>query len=123
MRTLLVAAALLVFAGSAYAAIPKHPILRVADEGSPATVSGEKFKPNARVTVVVTGSKTLIRHVKTDARGAFELELPLVFKFGRCGAYTVSAIGPGGQRAFTGLGTTSCGGSKQPGIKIPSAGS
>jgi hypothetical protein len=124
MRFLLAAlAGILVLAGVASAGIAKKPALELSD----ATISGTQFAPNAKVTIIATGTKTLKRVVKTTARGTFELELPLAFKFGRCGGVTIAALGPGGQRAFTGIGTTGCKpglpGHKTPGVSIPSAGS
>jgi len=124
MRFLLGAAAVvLVLAGIASGGVAKKPVLELSDS----TITGTQFAPHAKVTIIATGAKTLKRVVKTTARGTFEIELPFAFKFARCGAVTVSAVGPGGQRAFTGIGTTQCmhqlPGHKTPGISIPSAGS
>ena len=117
-----VALGALVLAGAAFGGVSNKPVLHLSDM----TISGSQFAPNTKVTVIATGSKTLKRVVKTTARGTFQLELPFAFKFARCGAVTVSALGTGGQRAFTGIGTTQCmhqlPGHKTPGISIPSAG-
>jgi hypothetical protein len=120
MRLLLAAAAgALVLAGVASAGVAKKPVLLLSDT----TISGTQFAPNAKVTIIATGAKTLKRVVTTSARGTFTLELPFAFRFARCGGVTVSALGPTGQRAFTGIGTTMCmhqlPGRTTPGIAIP----
>jgi hypothetical protein len=96
-RIVLVALGIALFAASGTAAT-RSARVRLADQ-SPVTVRGAGFVAHERVRVTVSAKTTRTHTVDANAAGAFTTRF-LRWTIGGCTAYSISAKGSDGSRAF-----------------------
>jgi hypothetical protein len=94
-RAALAALAAAVVAAPAWAG--SSPALRLVHT-SPFVVAGSHFGAHERVTVTMTTTQRIVRHVTARTDGSFSVGFGKV-ELGRCAGFAVSAVGAAGSRA------------------------